>query len=108
VTDVPLIPRRVLFGDPARDAPAISPDGGRLAWLAPRDGVMNVWVGARDLSDARPLTDDRDRGIRVVAWAHDGRHLLYVQDQAGDENWRLHAVDVEDGEDRDLTPFDDV
>jgi dipeptidyl aminopeptidase/acylaminoacyl peptidase len=106
--DLPLIPREVLFGDPERDAPAISPDGRRYAWLAPHEGVMNVWVGDADLSDARPVTDDRDRGIRVVAWAHDGRHLLYIQDEGGDEDWHLHAVDLEGGGDRDLTPFDGV
>jgi len=76
--------------------------------LAPDEGVLNVWVGARDLSDARAVTSDRDRGIRTVAWAHDGRHLLYVQDDGGDENWRLHAIDLDTGTDRDLTPFDDV
>ncbi|WP_052667719.1 alpha/beta hydrolase family protein [Nitriliruptor alkaliphilus] len=106
--DVPLVPREILFGNPERDQPSLSPDGRRLAWLAPDDGVLNVWVGGADLSDARVVTADRDRGIHTVAWAHDGRHLLYVQDAGGDENWRLHAVDLEGGGDRDLTPFDDV
>ena len=107
-TAVPLVPREVLFGNPQRTAPSLSPDGDRVAWLAPDEGVLNVWVGARDLSDARAVTSDRDRGIRTVAWAHDGRHLLYVQDDGGDENWRLHAIDLDTGTDRDLTPFDDV
>ncbi|MEX1177055.1 MAG: S9 family peptidase [Nitriliruptor sp.] len=106
--ETPLIPRQVLFGDPERDAPAISPDGRRLAWLAPHEGVMNVWVGGIDLADARPVTDDRDRGIHVVAWAHDDRHLLYIQDEGGDEDWHLHAVDLDTGTDRDLTPFEGV
>ena len=54
------------------------------------------------------VTDDTDRGIRMFAWAHDGRHLLYLQDTGGDENWRLHDVDLETMQRRDLTPFDDV
>lgn len=103
-----LVPREILFGNPERDQPCLSPDGTRLAWLAPDEGVLNVWIGGADLSDARVLTADRDRGIHTLAWAHDGRHLLYVQDRGGDENWRLHAVDVTTGEDRDLTPFDEV
>ena len=41
---VDLIPREVLFGNPERVSPQISPDGTRLAWIAPRDGVLNVWV----------------------------------------------------------------
>jgi dipeptidyl aminopeptidase/acylaminoacyl peptidase len=106
--DVPLVPREILFGNPERTGPTISPDGRRLAWLAPDEGVLNVWVGGTDLSDARCVTRDRDRGIRTVSWAHDGRHLLYIQDEGGDENWRLHAVDVESGDDRDLTPFPGV
>jgi dipeptidyl aminopeptidase/acylaminoacyl peptidase len=104
----PLVPREIIFGNPERVAPCIAPDGRRLAWIAPHEGVLNVWVGDTDLTDARVVTDDRDRGIRSVAWAHDGRHLLYIQDEGGDENWRLHAVDLASGTDRDLTPFDDV
>lgn len=60
--------------------------------------------------DARPVTRDRDRGIRAYLWAEDGRHLLYVQDEDGNENWRLYAVEAgeETGEARDLAPFDGV
>src|SRR5262245_18743622 len=31
----PLIPRDVLFGNPERTSPRLSPDGTRLAWIAP-------------------------------------------------------------------------
>ena len=111
---VELIPREVLFGNPERVSPAISPDGTRLAWIAPHEGVLNVWVAPAsagagvDLSAAQVVTDDRDRGIRTFAWAHDARHLLYLQDTGGDENWRLHDVDLETMHRRDLTPFDGV
>jgi dipeptidyl aminopeptidase/acylaminoacyl peptidase len=108
-----LIPRRVLFGNPERISPHLSPDGTRLAWIAPHQGVLNVWdapIGADgvDWAQARVVTDDTDRGIRMFAWAHDGRHLLYLQDTDGDENWRLHDVDIETLRRRDLTPFDNV
>jgi dipeptidyl aminopeptidase/acylaminoacyl peptidase len=105
----PFIPREVLFGNPERISPAISPDGRRLAWIAPVDGVLNVWLTPlEDLTAAAPVTEDRDRGIRNFAWAHDGRTLLYVQDRGGDENWRLYGVDLEAGTTTDLTPFDGV
>ncbi len=109
-TTVPLIPREVLFGNPERVGPRLSPDGGRLAYLAPKDGVLNVWVGpvGGALDDFEPVTDDRERGIRVFFWAEDDRHIVYLKDEGGDENWRVHAVDVATREDRDLTPFDDV
>jgi dipeptidyl aminopeptidase/acylaminoacyl peptidase len=111
---VELIPRQVLFGNPERVSPAISPDGTRLAWIAPNEGVLNVWVAPAsaetgvDWEAARVVTDDTDRGVRIFEWAHDGRHLLYLQDTGGDENWRLHDVDIETMRRRDLTPFDGV
>jgi len=116
---VELIPRSVLFGNPERISPNISPDGTRMAWIAPREGVLNVWVAPSRAADAPEgsgvdwdaaavVTDDRDRGIRAYTWAKDGRHLLYVQDSGGDENWRLYDVDLETMERRDLTPFEDV
>src|SRR6266540_3630041 len=103
-----LIPREVLFGNPEKASPAISPDGRRVAWLAPVDGVLNVWVGHLGAGDAAPVTGDRERGVRDYRWAHDDRHLLYVQDRGGDEDWHLYAVDLDNGETRDLTPFDGV
>ncbi len=108
-----LIPRRVLFGNPERTSPRISPDASTLAWIAPHEGVLNVWTapmgaGGVDWAAARVVTGDSDRGIRMFAWAHDGRHLLYLQDTGGDENWRLHDVDLQTMQRRDLTPFDGV
>ena len=104
----PLIPREVLFGNPTRTSPAISPDGTRLAWIAPHEGVLNVWIRTIGADDERVVTNDEDRGIRSFTWAFDQRHLLYIQDRGGDENWRLYATDLIDGGTRDLTPFDGV
>jgi dipeptidyl aminopeptidase/acylaminoacyl peptidase len=103
-----LIPRRILFGNPDKGSPEVAPDGRRLAHLAPVDDVLNVWVGGLDGDDARPVTSDADRGIRTYRWAEDGRHLIYLQDSGGDENWRVHVVDPETGNDRDATPFEGV
>jgi dipeptidyl aminopeptidase/acylaminoacyl peptidase len=108
---VELIPRSVLFGNPERTSPQISPNGSELAWIAPRDGVLNLWVApiggdsGVDWAAARPITEDKDRGIRAFRWAWDGKHVLYVQDVGGDENWRLYDIDLESLERRDLTPF---
>jgi dipeptidyl aminopeptidase/acylaminoacyl peptidase len=94
---VPLIPRDVLFGNPKYASPTLSPDGKYLAYLAPSLdlGVLNVWV--RDTyaaATARQITNDTARGIRSVTWAEDCRHVLYMQDHEGDENFHLWAVDA--------------
>ena len=105
---VPLIPRDVLFGNPEKATPLISPDGKRMAYLAPVNDVLNVWVGTVGEDDYKPVTHDTDRGIRVHFWAHDGKHLMYLQDIGGDENWHLSSVDLDSGEEEDLTPYDGV
>lgn len=41
-----LIPRAALFGNPERANAQLSPDGTRIAFLAPVNGVLNVWVAS--------------------------------------------------------------
>jgi dipeptidyl aminopeptidase/acylaminoacyl peptidase len=104
-----LIPRIHLFGNPSRAAAEISPDGAQLSFLAPLDGVLNVWVcPVEDVDAARPITRDTGRGIRFHAWAANGSHVLYMQDKDGDENWRLYSVDLATDAVLDLTPFEGV
>jgi dipeptidyl aminopeptidase/acylaminoacyl peptidase len=103
-----LIPREVLFGNPVKAAPQISPDGTQMAYLAPVDGVLNVLVGDVGRDNYVPVTHDQDRGIRVYFWAHDSRHIMYLQDVGGDEDWRLFSVDLESNTESDLTPFENV
>ena len=101
-----LIPRDVLFGNPTRTQARLSPDGKYVSYIAPRDGVLNVWIAPYGKLDAaQPLTRDTKRGIRQHFWAYDGQHVLYLQDQGGDENWRVHSVEVSSGKDLDLTPI---
>jgi dipeptidyl aminopeptidase/acylaminoacyl peptidase len=100
-----LIPRELLFGNPERKAVLISPDGKHLSWLAPKDGVMNVWVApVGDLAAARAITSDSARPVRKYHWAHTAQHVLYEQDKAGDENFHLFAADLTTGTSVDLTP----
>ncbi len=103
-----LIPRDVLFGNPEKAAPLIAPDGKRMSYLAPLNNVLNVWVGTAEQNDFRPVTKDTDRGITRYFWSEDNRHILYLQDAGGNENWRLFSVNLESGENRDLTPFENV
>src|SRR3954468_8125133 len=108
MADVELIPLEVLLGNPDRAGAQISPDGTRLSYMAPLGGVMNVFVGDAGAGNERPVTRDTERGIQGYFWAHDNRHIMYVRDKDGSENFRLYDVDLETGVERDLTPFDGV
>jgi dipeptidyl aminopeptidase/acylaminoacyl peptidase len=103
-----LIPRTVLFGNPERANPQISPDGTQIAYLAPVNGVLNVWIRTIGKNDDRAVTDDKVRGIRNFFWQYDNKHILYTQDVGGDENWRLHQTDIATKETKDLTPYEKV
>ena len=104
-----LIPRKTLFGNPERTDVRISCDGARISYLAPVEDVLNVWVAKTDaIGDARPITRDIHRGIRVYFWTYRPDHIMYLQDRDGDENWHVYVVDVETAETRDLTPYDGV
>ena len=102
----PLIPRAKLFGNPTRAQGQIAPDGRALSWLAPKNGVLNLWVAPIEAADrARVISNDQKRGIRFYTWAKTSRHLLYLQDEGGSEDWHIYAVGLDGDPARDLTPF---
>jgi dipeptidyl aminopeptidase/acylaminoacyl peptidase len=104
-----LIHRSLLFGNPERAMPLLSPDGKRVAYAAPDDkDVLQVWVRTVGKEDAKAITADEKRGIRIYLWAADDRTVLYLQDNDGDENFHLYGADVESGSVRDYTPFQGV
>ncbi|MBV8148655.1 MAG: S9 family peptidase [Candidatus Eremiobacteraeota bacterium] len=100
----PLIPRDVLFGNPLKTSPQISPDGKMLAYLAPSNGVLSVWVRTIGRNDDRVIATDPSRPIRDISWQGDSRHVLYLQDKGGNENFHIFAVSINGGDSRDLTP----
>lgn len=105
----PMIPRSALFGNPTRSAGQISPDGQWLSWLAPRDGVMNIWVApASDPAAARAMTGATERPIRQYFWSPDSRAVMYIQDKGGDENFLLYSVDLASGQETTVTPFENT
>lgn len=105
----PLIPRKILFGNPDKTQAQISPNGTKIGYLAPLNGVLNVWVcPSNNLDAARPVTKDTYRGIRFFVWAFTNDHILYIQDKAGEENWRIYSTNLESGEIMDLTPLEGV
>jgi dipeptidyl aminopeptidase/acylaminoacyl peptidase len=101
-----LIPRAVLFGNASRTSATLSPDGKWLAYLAPRDGVMNVWVAPLNaLSRAKPVTAEKTRPLREFYFSPDSSRILYLQDKGGTEDFLLYGVNLKDGTETAYTPF---
>ncbi|HXY57481.1 MAG TPA: S9 family peptidase [Methylocystis sp.] len=100
-----LIPRKVLFGNPVKSGAQVSPDGKWISWLAPRDGVMNVWVGPIGHPEDGFFVTHETRRVLSFTWTYSGTHILFPQDTGGDENYHIYATDLEKREPTDLTPF---
>jgi dipeptidyl aminopeptidase/acylaminoacyl peptidase len=106
VTSVELIPRASFLGNPSKVQGLISPDGKWISWIAPRDGVLNIWVApSSDPSKAKPLTEEKVRPIRQHFWARNSKMILFINDRGGDENYLLYGVSPEGGALKSYTPF---
>uniref|UniRef100_A0AAU3GQV6 S9 family peptidase n=1 Tax=Streptomyces sp. NBC_01401 TaxID=2903854 RepID=A0AAU3GQV6_9ACTN len=106
--EIPHLAVEDFFAPPVRAGASISPDGSRIAYLAPWRDRLNVWVEDIDPPDeARCVTSDDSRSVHVYHWTDDPRWLLYEQDGDGDERWHIYRIDLEDPEADavDLTPF---
>lgn len=104
-----LIPRSLLFGNPERTLVRMSPDGEYISYIAPKDGVLNVFLAkSNDISEAQVITKDNDRGIRQYFWAYDNKHILFMQDHKGDENFRLYSYNIETKKTILLSPEKDI
>ena len=91
----PIIDRDLIFGDPDIAGAQISPDGHYLAFLKPWHETRNIYVKAVDepFSAARLMTTETKRPVAGYLWARDSKYILYVKDNAGDENYNVYAVD---------------
>ncbi|HEV7778599.1 MAG TPA: S9 family peptidase [Luteibacter sp.] len=102
----PLIARSALFGNPSQVYGTLSPDGKWLAWIAPRDGVMNIWIAPRDQpTHGKPVTAESKQPIRFYSWAPDSSAVLFSNDKDGDENYQLYKASVDGNAAVQLTSF---
>jgi len=94
-----LIPRRLLFVRPDYTSVSLSPDGTRIAYLAPANGILNVFVAPVSAPlTARQVTRVTDRDVSFrIQWAYDNRHIVFFRERDGDENWRASSVNTESG-----------
>lgn len=103
------IPLNILFGNPLKTRPKISPDGSMISYIAPFNNVLNIWLKTRGKEDDRPLTNETKNGIEwSYFWAYDGKHILYEQDDEGNEELNIFAVNIETEKIKNLTPFKNV
>lgn len=109
-TSQSLIPRALLFDNPVKGSPRLSPYATQLAYLAPdENNVLNVWVESlTHKTNAKMVTADTKRGIRNFFWQYDEEHILYIQDKDGDENGHLYQTNILTRKTKDLTPYEGV
>lgn len=91
----PIIDREIFFGDPEISSGILSPDGAYISFLKPFNGTRNIWVKPLEasFSEALPVTSEVQRPIRNFFWSGDGKYILYIQDNVGDENFNIYAID---------------
>jgi dipeptidyl aminopeptidase/acylaminoacyl peptidase len=107
--DASLIPRRVIFGQADRSSVKISPDGQKIGWLGPVQGVQNLWIApADDVKKAQSVTQLTGEDIHSWWWAMSSDRVIFAHDKGGDDSLHLYAVDLKKSETKDLTPVDGV
>lgn len=91
----PLLDRELFFGDPEISNAQLSPDGAFMTFMRPHNKVRNIWIkrASEPFSMARPLTESVKRPIPGYLWTRDSRYVLFVQDNDGDENFNVYALD---------------
>ena len=104
----PLVPLRDFFRNPVAAAYQVSPGGDYISWMAPWESRLNVFVQPVDGSaEPRRLTSATKRDIGGYFWSAKDQ-IVYLQDDGGDENFHLYAVNADGGGQKDLTPFPGV
>jgi dipeptidyl aminopeptidase/acylaminoacyl peptidase len=93
-------------GPVSHAAPAPSPDGTQLAWIADADGRPRAWLAELKAADVvepdRPLTDLAD--VTALAWSPDGMWIALQVAPSGGERTAVHLVDPVTGDVRNLAP----
>jgi dipeptidyl aminopeptidase/acylaminoacyl peptidase len=91
---VPVLDREIFFGNPEISGGQLSPDGKFISFMKEYEGIMNIWVKKFDepFEKAVPLTNSK-RPMAGYFWTNDGKYIVYVKDENGDENVNVFVVD---------------
>ncbi|MBA2307177.1 S9 family peptidase [Candidatus Dependentiae bacterium] len=106
----PLLPREILFCNAHMVDISIAPCGTKIAYLASVHeddpaSPLTIWIQDLNSSEKKPLLRSLTRSIKQYQWASNGL-ILYLQDNDGDENWRLYGIDTVTEQSTCYTPFD--
>jgi Tol biopolymer transport system component len=88
---------RLTFDSSREAAPVWSPDGAHLAFSSSRDGVAQIYRKNSSGTGTEERLTDGPLGKMPLDWSRDGRFLLYRQRHAGDANWDLMVLPLENG-----------
>ncbi len=105
--EVPLIPMRDFFRNPEKIGFSLSPNGVYWAFLQPWENRLNIYVQKIGEEKIIRISEATKRDIAGYLWANDNR-IVYAQDEAGDENYKIYAVDIDGSNRKTLTPFEEV
>lgn len=95
------------FQNPEKAQFRISPDGKWIAWLAPWEKRMNIFVKEYSSDKIKRITSQKERDIPGYTWVNNNQ-LVYMMDDGGDENHHLFVTDKAGKSEKDLTPFEGV
>ncbi len=113
--NTPIIDREIFFGNPEISSGELSPDGKYIAFMKEHEGIMNLWLKTFDQPfDQAVLLTESSSPIMGFFWTYDSRYILYVNDEGGDENINIFALDPAEAtqsavpKSRNLTPMKEV
>lgn len=104
--DIP--PKHVLFSNPDKFTPQISPNGKLISFISLYNGIPNIWIRSIDKDDAKPITHEKNIGIGSYSWLFDSEHIIYTQDAQGGNNFHIYKINITNKISKDVTPFDNV
>lgn len=101
------IPLRDFFKNPEKTSYQVSPNGIYISYLAPFEERLNIFIQPLGTENSKRITGVTERDISSYIWGNDNT-ILFVRDNAGDENFHLFSVDITGNNLKDLTPFENV
>ena len=86
---------------------ALSPDASEVAYSSNVSGRFALWIAPVRGGAQRCLAEFSDQAVRQIAWAPDGKSLVFTTDHGGDEQFQIYRISAEGGTPERLTTAED-